>query len=369
MAEEFNNKDYGDYFSAIEKRIEKQNTPSVKAAETIAKTNNKKVYGAVLRLRPWVYVAAAVIVVAIILLIALPPKAKAEQERVNKNSNNVTDVEPEQQAVNNFAEYTNNTEQIAADIVSENIIFINCNTNEVVAARNATARCFSASTTKIMTVLTAADYITDYNKTFTFSYEITDPFYQQEATMAGFADGEAVNMTDLLYGAILPSGADATAGLAISIAGSEQEFVKLMNAKAEELGLRDTHFVNASGLYDTNHYSTPEDMAVIIRAAMKNELLRKILSTYEYTTAPTAQNPNGILLTSTLFKRMYGTEPEGSDIIGGKTGFINESGYCIASFGKSESATGTEYVCVAFKGPSVWPAVYDQINLYTRYAK
>ena len=142
-----------------------------------------------------------------------------------------------------------------------------------------------------------------------------------------------------------------------------------MNAKAKELGLRDTHFVNASGLFDANHYSTPEDMAVIIRAAMENELLREILSTYEYTTAPTAQNPNGILLTSTLFKRMYGTEPEGSDIIGGKTGFINESGYCIASFGKSESESGTEYVCVTFKGPSVWPAVYDQINLYTRYAK
>ncbi len=174
-------------------------------------------------------------------------------------------------------------------------------------------------------------------------------------------------MTDMIYGAILPSGADATAGLAIKVAGSEAAFVKLMNKKADELGLKDTHFTNASGLFDKEHYTTPEDMAVIIRAAMQNELCKKVLSTYQYTTAPTPQNPNGIQLTSTLFSYMYGTEPEGSDILGGKTGFVNESGYCIASFGKSDN--GTEYVCVTLKGQGLWPTVYDQINLYTKYAK
>lgn len=369
MSEQFNNKDYGEYFSALEKSLERK-SQSEQKLQPKPKTD-KKVFGGVFRLRPWVYVTAVMLVAALILVIALPKKAKAQPQtplEAQGADNTVSDVkEAEQSKVDYFASFNDDTALIATDIDSQNIIVVNCDTNTVVAARNARERCYPASTTKIMTILTAVDYITDYNKTFTFSFEITDPLYIAEATVAGFADGEAVNMTDMLYGAILPSGADATVGLALSLAGSEEEFVKLMNKKASELGLRDTHFTNSSGLFHENHYTTAEDMAVIIRAAMKNELCRKILSTYQYTTAATSQHPEGIPLTSTLFSYMYGTEPEGADILGGKTGFVNESGYCIASFGKSDG--GTEYICVTLKGLSLWPTVYDQIDLYSRYAK
>ena len=367
MSEQFNNKDYGEYFSALEKSIERRSQSESKGAKPLQSA--KKVHGGVIRLRPWVYVTAVLLVAAIILLTALPKKSKAKDETPKTSEateNVVSDVEKTEK-INLFANRTKDTAPIGPDIVSGNIIVINCDTNKVVAEREATARCYPASTTKIMTVLTAVDYITDYNKTFTFSFEITDPLYIAEATVAGFSDGEAVNMTDLLYGAILPSGADATVGLALSIAGSEEKFVKLMNKKADELGLKNTHFVNTSGLFDKNHYTTAEDMAVIIRAAMQNELCRKIMSTYQYTTAATPQHPDGILLTSTLFSHMYGTEPEGADILGGKTGFVNESGYCIASFGKSDS--GTEYVCVTLGGNGLWPTVYDQFHLYEQFAK
>ncbi len=368
MSEQFNNKDYGDYFSAIQKSLEKESQPTQKTK--LEHKKQKNVYGGVLKLRPWVCITALLLAATLIVIIALPKKAKAQPQTPSETQsieNTVSDVQKETEEPNYFAEYTDDTADIVSDIDSESIIVVNCGTNTVAAARNAADRCYPASTTKIMTILTAVDYITDYDDTFTFSYEITDPFFEQEATMAGFADGEAVNMTDMLYGAILPSGADATAGLAIKIAGSEDEFVKLMNKKAKELGLKNTHFTNASGLFDKDHYTTAEDMAVIVRAAMQNELCKKILSTYQYTTAPTPQHPDGILLTSTLFSYMYGTEPEGSDILGGKTGYVGESGYCIASFGKSD--TGTEYVCVTLKGLSLWPTVYDQIDLYTRYAK
>ncbi len=372
MSEQFNNKDYGEYFSAVEKSLERKSKPDATEKQPVAEKTRrpeKRFYGSVIRLRPWVYVTAVLLVAAIILLTALPKKSKAKDE-IPKTSeateNVVSDVEKTEK-INLFANRTKDTAPIGSDIVSGNIIVINCDTNKVVAEREATARCYPASTTKIMTVLTAVDYITDYNKTFTFSFEITDPLYIAEATVAGFSDGEAVNMTDLLYGAILPSGADATVGLALSIAGSEEKFVKLMNKKADELGLKNTHFVNTSGLFDKNHYTTAEDMAVIIRAAMQNELCRKILSTYQYTTAATPQHLDGILLTSTLFSHMYGTEPEGADILGGKTGFVNESGYCIASFGKSDS--GTEYVCVTLGGNGLWPTVYDQFHLYEQFAK
>lgn len=372
MSEHFNNKDYGEYFSAIEKSLEGDSTPK-RPRKTHQKSNDKRLHGGVFRLRPWAFMLlAAVITVAIILAVwpnePKPDNIKDEISSASEVTDNaVSDVKEEEPIKNLFAEFDSDTAQIGADVQSESVIVINCETNKVVAARNATARCYPASTTKIMTILTAVDYITDYNKTFTFSYEITDPLYIAEATMAGYAAGEAVNMTDLLYGAILPSGADATVGLALSIAGSEEEFVKLMNKKAEQLGLRDTHFTNTSGLFDENHYTTPEDMAVIIREAADNELCRQILSTYQYTTASTPEHPEGIPLTSTLFSYMYGTEPEGSDILGGKTGYVNESGYCIASFGKSDG--GTEYVCVTLRGKGLWPTVFDQINLYSTYAK
>lgn len=371
MSEQFNDKDYGEYFSALEKNLERKSQEKPKPQPQQKTKSSERICGGAVRFRPWVYVASVLLVVTLILVIAIPKKTSSQSQENSETQsadNTVSDVEgTKQPTVNYFAEFNDDTAEIATDINSQGIIVVNCDTNTVVAARNARERCYPASTTKIMTILTACDHITDYNDTFTFSYEITDPFFRQDATMAGFGHGEAVNMTDMLYGAILPSGADATAGLAIKIAGSEEEFVKLMNKKAEELGLKNTNFTNASGLYDKNHYTTPEDMAVIVRAAMKNETCRKILSTYQYTTSSTQQNPDGIPLTSTLFSYMYGTEPEGSDILGGKTGFVNESGYCIASFGKSDG--GTEYICVTLKGLSLWPTVYDQINLYTRYAK
>lgn len=369
MSEQFNDKDYGEYFSALERNLERKTQAEQKPQQ--APKTNKKVYSGVVQLRPWVYITALLLVAVIVLIIALPRKTEKTTEtpsEIQSTENTVSDVKEDAPSqVDYFAEFTDNTEEIASDIVSGNIIVIDCANNQVVASRNATERCYPASTTKVMTILTAVDYITDYNKTFTFSLEITDPLYIADATVAGFLANESVNMTDMLYGAILPSGADATVGLALSIAGSEEEFVKLMNKKAEELGLKNTNFVNTSGLFDENHYTTPEDMAVILRAAMQNELCRKILSTYQYTTAATPQHPDGLLLTSTLFSYMYGTEPEGSDILGGKTGFVNESGYCIASFGKSDA--GNEYVCITFKGSGLWPTVYDQIHLYSRYAK
>lgn len=387
MSEQYNNKDYGDYFSALEKSVqkqekEKQQQPKPKQPDPVRPTQHNAKRTSIVqgfmpkdvKVRPWVWVVATILALVLVCGVITPKIIKAAKRAPQDVQNTegtqsaVSDVKrPEKIKVDNYAKYNDDTVTIADDVIAQNIIVVNCDTNTVVAARNATARCYPASTTKIMTILTAADYITDYSDTFTFSYEITDPFHKQGATMAGFLDGEAVNMTDLFYGAILPSGADATAGIAIKVAGSEEEFVKLMNKKAKELGLKNTNFTNASGLFDQNHYTTPEDMAIIVQEAMKHDLCRKVLSTYQYTTAVTAQHPEGIPLTSTLFSYMYGTEPEGSDILGGKTGFVNESGYCIASFGKSDG--GTRYVCVTFKGTSHYPCIYDQIKLYTRYAK
>ena len=182
----------------------------------------------------------------------------------------------------------------------------------------------------------------------------------------GGSDGSAAAAP--IAAAIVASGADAAMGLAEKISGSESDFVNLMNEKAEELGLEDTHFSNSSGLFDSEQYTSAYDMAIILETAIQDPLRRKILSTYQYTTAPTPQHPEGIALSSTLFDYMYGTEPETATIQGGKTGFINEAGYCIASYG-ANNTTGNEYIVVTLKNSSRNPAIFGQIDLYKQFAE
>ena len=138
--------------------------------------------------------------------------------------------------------------------------------------------------------------------------------------------------------------------------------------KVKDLGLKNTNFTNVTGLYDKEHYSTVSDMAVILKAAMDNEICRQVLMAHPYTTAKNSYHPEGITLQSTLFSSMYGTEPQTATILGGKTGFVNQSGYCIASFGKNNS-NGNEYVIVSLCNSSRWPAFHGQIDLYKEYAK
>ena len=365
----FNDKDYGDYFKAVENRLQDDNIKQdgkSQSDELIKKEKSK----ARVRLRPS-FIAAFSFCLAVAVLLLSVRSCSKKQDSASVTEEKLSSIKKEenqpQKEKSFIAEFDEDTAVISSEFQSNNIIVVNCDENRVVAARDATQMCYPASTTKIMTLLVAVENAKDFDSTFTMSYEITDPLYVTNTTVAGFANGEKVTITDMLYGAILPSGADACIGLAIKIAGSEENFVAMMNEKAKELGLKGTHFANTSGVFDEQHYTTAADMAVIIRAAMENELCRKVLSTYQYTTKETPQNPNGIELTSTLFSYMYGTEPEGADILGGKTGFVSESGYCIATFGKTD--TGSNYVCVTMRGKGVWPTVKDQINLYTAYAK
>ncbi|MEE1239045.1 MAG: serine hydrolase [Acutalibacteraceae bacterium] len=374
MSEHLNGKDYGDYFKLLEDRLtgrEKSFEGQVKPNNThTAKIRKKRgIYG-VISLKKAVLPLALSAAVIAVLAVFVP--------KIGKNKNSLSDkiTEPQTSNVQVTEEVKpvityqidEDTAAIPADNDCGGGIIINTATNKAVAARNPHTRFYPASTTKIMTLLVACENIKNYDDTFTMTLEITDPLYVAEASVAGFLNGEKVTMTDLLYGLILPSGADAAIGLAEKIAGGEAEFVKLMNKKAEELGLTDTHFVNTSGLYDSEHYTTAYDMAVILETALKNPVCKKVLSTYRYTTSKTPQHPDGIELSATLFDYMYGTEPETATVLGGKTGFVNESGYCIASYGQS-TETGNEYIVVTLKNSSRWPAIHGQIDLYKQFAK
>ncbi len=274
------------------------------------------------------------------------------------------DKDDEEQITIEHAKTTDETFNFGDEIYSQYGVLVDLQSNTVIAQRNADERMYPASLTKIMTLIVAVENIEDFDATFTMTSEIIDPLLQQSASVAGFASGEKCLVKDLLYGLIMPSGADASTALAIYVAGSEEAFVELMNEKCEKLGLEDTHFTNTSGLHNDNHYSTALDFAVILKYAMDNELCREVLSQFQYTTAVTEQHPEGIALTSDLFARMYGDEAEGFTIIGGKTGFTDQAGHCLGTFAKNNE-NGDEYLLILSKASgSKWYPVYDTELIY-----
>lgn len=250
------------------------------------------------------------------------------------------------------------------DIGSKNAVLIDVSENKIIANLDGDKKIFPASLTKIMTLIVAVEKITDLDDTFVMTEEIVNEAVEEGASRAGFLPGEKVSLMDLLYGTILPSGADATMGIAEKLCGTEADFVKLMNDKVAELGLVNTHFMNSSGLHDENHYSTAVDMAMILQYALEDELCKKILSTYEYTSAPTEQHPEGILMTSSMFSKMYGNEAPGVAILGGKVGFTDEAGNCLASFAEKNDKT---YIAVTTKGAGKYMPIFDAIKIYTNF--
>ncbi len=272
--------------------------------------------------------------------------------------------EPKEQIATDYPEMTVSTFAFGEEILSEYGVLVDLQTNTVIAQRNADERMYPASLTKIMTLIVAVENIDDFDATFTMTSDIIDPLVQQSASVAGFVSGEGCLVKDLLYGLILPSGAEAATALAIYAAGSEDAFIDLMNEKAEALGLKDTHFTNTSGLHNDNHYSTALDFAVILKYAMDNELCREVLSQFQYTTAVTEQHPEGIALTSDLFARMYGDEADGFTILGGKTGFTYQAGHCLGTFAKNNES-GNEYLLILAKASgSKWYPILDTEFIY-----
>jgi len=263
------------------------------------------------------------------------------------------------------AEFTSDTQGVNDDIISEYVILLDASNGDIVAQRNATTIINPASMTKILTVLVAAEHITDYDDEFTVTLEMTDYAYVNDCSSAGFLNDETVTVRDLFYGTILPSGGDAAVALATYVAGSHEAFVELMNEKLAELGLADTaHFTNCVGLYDEDHYCSVYDMAMILKAAVENDFCREVLSAKKYTTSATQQHPEGITISNWFLRRIEDKET-GGNVLCAKTGFVNQSGNCAASYGISDD--GVPYICVTAKSSSGWKCIYDHVALYSKY--
>lgn len=219
---------------------------------------------------------------------------------------------------------------------------------QVLMSKHSGEKAYPASLTKIMTVLVALENLPGKEKPCTLPDGIFPPLYDEGASMAGFLPGETVRTKDLLYGALLPSGADAAVALAYEVSGSEASFVEKMNQKAQELGMYDTHFENATGLHQDGHVTTADDLSLLLQYALKNTDFRNIFTSSRYSVPPTNLHPGGFTFSSTLSASLEGVAIPDGQILGGKTGYTPEAGLCLASLAE---IGGTEYLLITMGAP------------------
>ncbi|WP_346930829.1 D-alanyl-D-alanine carboxypeptidase [Clostridium sp.] len=231
----------------------------------------------------------------------------------------------------------------ANNLYSSNAILISLGDNQILLNRSGDERIYPASLTKIMTAILAIENLPDLHEKIYLSEEMFKELYSEDASMAGFSPNERVEAIDLIYGVLLPSGAESCIGLANEIAGSEENYVKLMNEKAKKLGMNDTHFTNSTGLHHRKHYSTVNDIAKLLQYALQNDTFREAYTSKSYTTKSTNINPDGITFQSTMFKHMDTEYVNKVSIEGGKTGYTEEAKLCLASLAK---INGKEYILV-----------------------
>lgn len=273
--------------------------------------------------------------------------------------------EPEQPALT-LAQASEETKTLDLELYSSSAVLVDVQTGAVLAEKNMDEKIYPASMTKVMTLLVAAENLPDLDAAFTMTQAIIDPLYLAGASMAGYVNGETVTMRDLLYGAVVPSGAEATEALAQAVAGGEEAFVAMMNEKAAALGLTNTHFMNTSGLHDENHYSTVREIALILQAAMENETCAEILSAENYRASETEQHPDGLAMTNKFLYRVHHEYTlGGAEITAAKTGYTAEAMNCCASAGKTPD--GRSVICVTANAWTGEFCIEDHIALYTKY--
>ncbi|HAQ41674.1 MAG TPA: D-alanyl-D-alanine carboxypeptidase [Clostridiales bacterium] len=253
------------------------------------------------------------------------------------------------------------------NLLCKTAVLIDAETGTILAEKNADQKMYPASLTKIMTAILAIEMgeLSDVIKV-----DDNTP-YEIEGSHIALEPGEIMTLNDMLYALMLPSANDVALAIAKHYGDSEEEFVKLMNAKAKELGAYNTHFVNPHGLHNDNHYTTAADLALITRYAMKNETFRKIVRTEKYEVQPTNKknetryftNLNKLIYNSSYNQILVDGEyisPKYEYATGVKTGYTPEAGNTLVA---SAEKNGTELIAVAMNGASL-DMYQDAHNLF-----
>ena len=212
---------------------------------------------------------------------------------------------------------------------AKSAILIEAATGEVLYSKNASERLAPASMTKIMSLILIMENIEKGNLKWNDVVVVSKNAASMGGSQIFLEANEMMSVEDLVKGICVASGNDATVALAEKIAGTEASFVKLMNEKASRLGLKNTHFVNSTGLDAEGHYSTAFDMAVMARELVKHPKILEFSSIYEDYLRKNTSNSFWLVNTNKLVK-FY------SYIDGLKTGYTGNAGYCLTATGKKK---------------------------------
>lgn len=246
------------------------------------------------------------------------------------------------------------------NITSDYVILYNLNDDEVLYELESDKRTEIASLTKIMTTIVAIENTQDLDQEVVIT---KDAFLGvEDYTVVGFKVGDKVSVRDLLYGTMLPSGADAVNALAYHISGSVDEFVKLMNDKAVKLNLSNTHFDNPIGMDSDNNYSTARDIAELLKYCLKNNIFREIFTARTYKIESINKEIKSTLIS---YSRSYGLDV--SDITGAKSGYTDGAGLCLASIATLDDV---DYLLVTMHADvsNRSNAVRDTLEIYDYYS-
>ena len=236
---------------------------------------------------------------------------------------------------------------------SANAILMDRETGTVLYTKDGSAPAEPASVTKILTAVTAIEMIEDIDARVTMKNRDFTDLYARNASLSGFKVGESVSYRDLLYTLMMISGCDSAYALANNLCGSVPAFADKMNEKAESLGLSGSHFVDPSGLTAEGHLSSARDTARILDYALRNPVFKEIFNARDYIVGATNLSADAREIKSIYFSRLEkdyndGRLENGAVLTGGKTGFTNAAGLCLATVGAFE---GREYIVVIFGGP------------------
>lgn len=250
----------------------------------------------------------------------------------------------------------------APNIASDAAILMDASTGTILYEKNINEKHYPASTTKILTAIVAIEN-SKSNEKVKFSH---DAIFSLEsgASHIGLVEGEVISMKDSLYALLLASANEAANGIAEHISGSTQEFAKLMNEYAKNIGCTNSNFVNANGLHDKNHYTTCYDLALIAQYAFTNKTFREIDGTKFYTIDKTNKtdetrsfsNHHQMLVGNkegfTQYKYEY--------CVGGKTGYTSAADHVLVTYATKNNTT----LIAVVMNTSINDQYIDSINLF-----
>lgn len=250
--------------------------------------------------------------------------------------------------------------QIGPDVVGEAAFLINPGTGKIIYEKNADAKMYPASTTKILTAYLALINL-DLNVQLSASETAVD--IDKDGSNMGLLCGEILTVRQLIDSLIIHSANDAANVLAEAVSGSIPEFVNLMNKTAEEFGMKNTHFENPHGYHHDNHYTTARDMATLASKAMENEIFAEMVAMRKLTLEPTNKykEPRVFNTRNSLINPYSDLSVRYRFATGIKTGHTNDAGYCFVG---SATKNDMDLISVVFKSSSYDRAFIDTKNMF-----